>query len=87
MTDDKLMELITKSGAVISPSQSIDEIKKILSCQEEEHRTLISKHEDVLKRLARWFRRDADKVEKVDPEAFYIKILWGIHDNMDKFSK
>lgn len=86
MNKPDLISLIQASNASI-PEELLDEVQKIVDLQESKHNATLAEYENVLKKLARWFRKDADKVDTVNPDAFYTKILWGIHDNMDKFSR
>lgn len=83
MNTEQTKTLILQANADI-PDNLLDEVRKVLELQEIKHKTEIKRFENVLKKLARWFRKDSDKVDKVDPDAFYIKILWGIHDLFER---
>lgn len=83
MNTEKTKTLILQANADI-PDNLLAEVAKVLELQEINHKKEIAKFENVLRKLSRWFRKESDKVEKVDPDAFYIKILWGIHDLLEK---
>lgn len=83
MNTEQTKTLILQANADI-PDNLLDEVRKVLELQEIKHKEEIERFENVLKKLAKWFKKDSDKVEKVDPDAFYIKILWGIHDLLEK---
>lgn len=78
MTHEELTNLIIHSNAKIS-NDVLDELKKVVDYQESIYNKKIKRYDHVLQKIAFAFDRKAFDIKNVNPESFYVKILWGIN--------